>query len=235
MSYRNVKKRAPAYKSGLRILVLAAINAGLFFAWALYPLWEYDMAQAVQAGEHAALLAFATSTVMAVMQVLLPLLFAGKKRTQRAPKQEADTRAAGEKPPAQKTLVRALLSATTIASLFFSWALFVNWGHGSEQALKAAVGQGCVSFGVSMSMAFMLEYFFFMLRRNGYLRIPLTVSATMTIVIVTTATVHILIGTPEILKTMTLPMIMGVVYTSLYSFRLSRLEVYTALNAVGTS
>lgn len=129
-----------------------------------------------------------------------------------------------EKPPAQKTLVRALVSATVIGSLFFAWATLVNWGHGMEQALRAGFGQGGVSFLVSMSMAFMLEYLFF-LPANKALRIPFAVASTMSIVIGVSALVHILIGTPEIIRTIALPFLMGVVYTSLYSVRLSRLNV----------
>lgn len=124
----------------------------------------------------------------------------------------------------QKTVVRALISAVTIGSLFFFWAMFVNWGHGLDQALRAGAGQGSVSFTVSMSMAFMLEFFYF-LPENKSLRIPFSVVMTMSIVIAVTAVVHVLIGTPEIIRTMALPFVMGVVYTSVYGFRLSRIEV----------
>lgn len=107
---------------------------------------------------------------------------------------------ADEKASGKKTLVRALVSATVIGSLFFLWALFVNWGHGQEQAVRAGAGQGSVSFMTSISMAFMLEFFFFLPGINKSLRIPLAVAATMSVVIGAAAAVHVLIGTPEIIK-----------------------------------
>jgi hypothetical protein len=123
----------------------------------------------------------------------------------------------------KKTLTLALLSATIIGSMFFAWATYVNWGHGLELAFRSGAGQGTVSFVVSMSMAFMLEYFFFLPVRKLF-RIPFAVVSTMSIVVAVTVVVHVLIGTPEIITTMALPFFMGVVYTSLYSVRLSRMD-----------
>jgi hypothetical protein len=124
---------------------------------------------------------------------------------------------------AKKTAARALISATVIGSLFFCWTVFVNWSHGSAQAFQAGAGQGTVSFLVSLSMAFILEYLYFLPGLKPGLRIPLAVSVTMLVITAVTASVHLLIGTPEILKTMALPVFMGLNYTTLYCIRLRRL------------
>lgn len=140
---------------------------------------------------------------------------------------------ASDKGLGKNTIVRALMSAMVIGNLFFLWAMFVNWEHGLEQAVRAGAGQGFVSFMMSMSMAFMLEYFFFLPGIYNNLRIPFAVMVTMSVVIGATAVVHVLIGTPEIIKTMALPFIMGVGYTSLYCFRLSRMDHSAVLGVTG--
>ncbi|WP_018417062.1 hypothetical protein [Teredinibacter turnerae] len=124
----------------------------------------------------------------------------------------------------KKTAARALLSATVIGTLFLCWATFVNWQHGAHAAIHAGIGQGGVSFVMSMSMAFMLEFLFF-LPSNKLVRIPFAVVITMLVVTAFTTLVHLIIGTPEIIKTMALPIMMGIGYTTLYCLRLSRMEV----------
>jgi hypothetical protein len=138
-----------------------------------------------------------------------------------------------DKAPSKKIIVRVLVSASVIGSQFFLWAMFVNWGHGSEQAMRAGAGQGSVSFMLSMGMAFLLEIFFFLPGINKFLRIPFAVAATLSVVIGAAAVVHVLIGAPWIIKGMTLPLIMGVGYTSLYSFRLSRMDASAVMGVVG--
>lgn len=140
---------------------------------------------------------------------------------------------AGDKSLDKKTVARALLSATAIGSMFFLWAVFVNWGHGLEQAVRAGAGQGSVSFIISMSMAFMLEFLFFLPGIDKTLRIPFAVMVTMSVVIGASIMVHMLIGTPEIIKTIALPFIMGMSYTSLYCFRLSRMDPSAVMSEVG--
>ncbi len=72
-------------------------------------------------------------------------------------------------------------------------------------------------------MAFMLEFLFF-LPANKLVRIPFAVVVTMLVVTALTTLVHLIIGTPEIIKTMALPIMMGIGYTTLYCLRLSRMD-----------
>lgn len=114
--------------------------------------------------------------------------------------------------------LRAFISAMTIALLWAGWAVYINYEHGFEARVHAAIAQGSVSFSVAFFMSLLLEYFrgFF---TRPHLRILVPVIATMSIVIVLTAIAHLLMKTPEIVNTMAFPSFMGTVYCTIYCLK----------------
>jgi len=85
-----------------------------------------------------------------------------------------------------------------------SWTLWANWGHGLVKAAPSALMQGVFS-GISASiMTLMMDKFFHLLKPSKARPAICIVVTSIGMALVLTL-LHILIGTPEIFKTLLLP------------------------------
>ncbi len=120
---------------------------------------------------------------------------------------------------------RSLISACVGFAFYGSWAIFVNFMHGKESALKAGLVQGGYSFILTFFMTLLLEAIFHRaLRFLGMqmLAILLTVFVSCSIVFSGSWLVNYLSGTPEIFNTVILGYIFGGLYSMAYTVGLAK-------------
>jgi peptidoglycan/LPS O-acetylase OafA/YrhL len=108
----------------------------------------------------------------------------------------------------------ALLGAAAFLA-YGSWAAFANRAHGADAALRAFVVQGCSSAFVTSTIAAVIEW--------AHARLPRTRASALLAVsfgaLFATAFhcgLHLVMGTPELLRTVAVPVLASVVYASGY-------------------
>ena len=121
----------------------------------------------------------------------------------------------------RRPILRSLGLALGAMALYGSWAYFANRSHGSSAAWRAAGTQGFVSFTITFLMTALMEGLHrlgsrrrgrFLLPAGGALLFGLTYSVGM----------HLVMGTPEVAKTVTPILLIAGTYTVLYSANLAR-------------
>ncbi len=124
---------------------------------------------------------------------------------------------------ARRSIGRAAALSAVAFAVYGAWAGFANRGHGLDAALRAFAVQGCSSAFVTGTVAAVIEW--------AHLRLPRTrASAAMAVgcgVLFATAfhvTLHALAGTPELARTVAVPVLANVVYASGYVGTLRALE-----------
>ncbi len=123
------------------------------------------------------------------------------------------------------TLQRSLISALIGFAFYGAWAIFVNFMHGKESAIKAGLVQGGYSFILTFFMTLLLEAIY--LRALHFLKselaaIVITVVTSCTIVFSGSWLVNYLSGTPEIFNTVILGYIFGGLYSIAYTIGLAK-------------
>lgn len=121
--------------------------------------------------------------------------------------------------------LRALARSSVVHVLFAflamgGWALFANRLHPMPQPLVAGVVQGTLSAGLTLCLKSTIEAL--SLRFRGIARFcmpPLLACLASTSILVV---VHAAAGTPEILKTITVPLLVSTSYAILYNYSISR-------------
>ncbi|RZJ95704.1 MAG: hypothetical protein EON88_10060 [Brevundimonas sp.] len=100
------------------------------------------------------------------------------------------------------------------------WALFANSGHGLAAAWLPALSQGVLSGLITLVLKRALEAMSG--RFPGVLSYALPPAITAGAVLLLLASVHKLIGTPEILRTIAVPWSVSTLYAIIYSATLAR-------------
>jgi hypothetical protein len=100
------------------------------------------------------------------------------------------------------------------------WAFFANSGHGPGDALAAAALQGTLSALVTLSLKSFIERI--AARLPGATAVALPPLAAFGVVGVVLMLLHRLGGTPEIFRTVALPLIAATSYAAIYSYLLWR-------------
>lgn len=112
-----------------------------------------------------------------------------------------------------------------IAGLLFygGWAFIINYSHGFEKAINAALTQGGYSFVITLMLALIVEWLFVRLSHFSWRNTMVFIIA-MFLLAITSFTLNRLTGTPEILLTILPGLIVSGVYTLLYIFALLKVE-----------
>ena len=100
------------------------------------------------------------------------------------------------------------------------WAFFANSGHGPDDALAAAALQGTLSALVTLSLKSFIERI--AARLPGAAAVALPPLATFGVVGVVLMLLHRLGGTPEIFRTVALPLTAATSYAAVYGYLLWR-------------
>lgn len=117
-------------------------------------------------------------------------------------------------------------AGTTFAHVGFAflamggWALLANSGHGLAAAALPAVSQGVLSGLITLVLKRALEAM--SPRFSGALAYVLPPAITATAVLALLVTVHTLIGTPEIVRTIAVPWSVSTFYAVVYAATLAR-------------
>lgn len=96
------------------------------------------------------------------------------------------------------------------------WAVYANYRHGLATSLVSALTQGIISFLVTAFMTLILEAIFYRFAA-GALRIVVTAVGAQAAVALVTFTIHYVVGTPEIIVTMTPSFIVSSIYCVVYT------------------
>lgn len=103
--------------------------------------------------------------------------------------------------------------------------MYANAAHGMMVATRSGLVQGSYSLALTFAMTLVTEWLFESLRRS-WSNVAIVITATVAIVsavLFTTAySIHVLVGTPEILMTILPGFAIGTVYTYLYVLGLVR-------------
>ncbi|KQV73000.1 hypothetical protein [Rhizobium sp. Root1220] len=114
-------------------------------------------------------------------------------------------------------------SITHVAFAFFAmggWALFANSSHALPQALQAGLVQGMLSAGLTLFLKTTIEFLSRRFLGLAALWVPPLIAclgSTGTLV-----AIHALSGTPEILRTVALPLAVSTSYAAIYNYSLYR-------------
>ena len=116
----------------------------------------------------------------------------------------------------------ARASATHVAVAFLAmggWALFANRAHGAA-AIVPALAQGTLSGAITFVLKRALEWL--AARLAGWRALVLPPLITASVILATLASVHRLIGTPEIAATIAVPWSVSTLYAIVYTAALAR-------------
>ncbi|HEV7318878.1 MAG TPA: hypothetical protein VGO04_09745 [Ensifer sp.] len=121
--------------------------------------------------------------------------------------------------------LRALASkgAVHVAFAFFAmggWALFANRLHPMPRPLVAALVQGSLSALLTLYLKTVIDALSKRLRGANRLLLPPVVACLGSSAIL--VAIHTASGTPEILKTIALPLAVSTSYAALYNYSISR-------------
>ena len=114
-------------------------------------------------------------------------------------------------------------SAAHMAVAFLAmggWAVLANSGHSLPEALTAGLVQGTISAIITLFLKRMIEALARRLPGLAGLILP-PVLAVLTSLVLLTA-IHRLAGTPELLRTIIVPLSVTAIYSASYSFALWR-------------
>ncbi len=119
---------------------------------------------------------------------------------------------------------RVANSAVTHTAFAFcamgSWALFANRAHPFPKAVTAAVIQGVISACLTLFLKTVVERLSRSFRGLTALWAPPLIACLGSSAIL--ATIHLLIGTPEVLKTIAVPLLVSTSYATIYNYALYR-------------
>ncbi|UVM53646.1 hypothetical protein LOY37_14810 [Pseudomonas sp. B21-012] len=115
---------------------------------------------------------------------------------------------------------RMFITGVLSAILYGGWAYYVN--AGLETAMASAMVQALGSFIGGYLVAGLVEFAFSVTPRPW--RFPIAAFVPYGLTLLTYAAAHRLVGTPEILKTIMLNIIVGTPYFVLYCVKLERNE-----------
>ncbi|TXR53931.1 hypothetical protein [Reinekea thalattae] len=114
-----------------------------------------------------------------------------------------------------KPVIKSLVAAIAAFIVYGGWAAYANYEFGTQYALRALFGQGGFAFSATLLLTLLAEYLYIAFGKNKQalakaFSICVMISATLP------ATIHWLIGTPNILLSITPGFIFGSVYLFLY-------------------
>ena len=122
------------------------------------------------------------------------------------------------RPLAQSSAVHMAVAFVAMGS----WAIFANRNHAPAQMLLAGAVQGAISAAITLILKKAIERLARIFTGTGRLWLPpafvIAVSATAL------ASIHRIAGTPEILRTIAVPLLVSASYAAAYNYSLHRKE-----------
>ncbi len=97
-----------------------------------------------------------------------------------------------------------------------SWAVYANWVHPMPKPLYAGVLQGLMSATITYFLKRTIEALQAKFHGKRALWAPPLIACTASLCVL--AGMHILLGTPEVLKTIALPFTVAASYATIYNF-----------------
>lgn len=123
-----------------------------------------------------------------------------------------------------RDLARSSIVHVAVAFLAMGgWAFLANRAHAFPQPLVAGLVQGALSGAITLVLKRMIEASATRLAGIAALVLPPLVAVALSVAILTT--IHTLAGTPEILATISLPVGVTALYSTLYAAALWRQKV----------
>lgn len=124
--------------------------------------------------------------------------------------------------PASST-VRSMLAATAGLAVYGLWAFVVNYDHGIDAGIRAALVQGGYSFALTFCMTWLMERLYTCLRPRAHAA-WIASGITMVLLFATAWCINRVARTPEILATIMPGFVIGSIYTIVYMQALDRLS-----------
>lgn len=113
------------------------------------------------------------------------------------------------------SFLRSLLAGLAGFVGYGGWAWFANYDHGADIAMRSGLIQGGYSLVLTFLMTIVTEYLFTIWQHHSSAAIRTTLLVS-TILFCSAYTIHMLVGTPEILMTITPGFVIGTIYTYVY-------------------
>ena len=126
-------------------------------------------------------------------------------------------------------LVRSALAGVAGFLAYGSWAIYANWDHGQDIALRSGVVQGSYSFALTLVMTLVTEWLFEMLK-NLTFGILILMFSVCSVLFATAYGINYLAGTPEIIMTIFPGWVIGSIYTGVYVGGLARAKIPRVTN-----
>ena len=113
-------------------------------------------------------------------------------------------------------LERTWVHVTFAFVVMGGWALYANWGYEMPKPVKAAVIQGALSGTITFGMKQVLDGLRGRVSRGLGLWLPpvVTLIASLSVLV----GVHLMFGTPEVVKTIAVPFSVASTYAVIYNF-----------------
>jgi hypothetical protein len=129
--------------------------------------------------------------------------------------------------PSSPALRLSLLSALIMAT----WAAVANASHGAYLAARAAATQGLVTATLTLTVTLVVERLW-RLARVPWARVAVATVGAGCAALCLSFTLHTILGTPERIRTLLPPWLVGVFYAALYALRLERLSAQADFSRV---
>ncbi len=110
---------------------------------------------------------------------------------------------------------RSLLAGLAGFVGYGGWAWYANLDHGADIAMRSGLVQGGYSLVLTFVMTLVTEYLFARWQHHANAAIR-TTALISTILFCSAYSIHLLVGTPEIVMTITPGFVIGSIYTYVY-------------------
>ena len=117
---------------------------------------------------------------------------------------------------AQSGLVHVLFAFVMMGS----WAVYANWGHPMPKPLIAGILQGALSGAITFALKRSLDYLRGHVARAVGWWLPPLIALSISFCLLVTA--HLIAGTPEVARTISLPFSVASLYALGYNFLMWR-------------
>ena len=116
---------------------------------------------------------------------------------------------------------RSLLAGVAGFIGYGGWAWYANLAHGDFIAMRSGLVQGSYSLVLTFLMTLVTEFMYARFRTMPA-AVPLTTALISVVLFVSAYSIHMIVGTPEILMTIMPGWIIGSIYTFVYILGLQR-------------
>lgn len=115
------------------------------------------------------------------------------------------------------------LSAVLAFLLWGAWAYYVNANTDANQGLSSGLSQGTASFAITLLMVHLVSWFFKRLP-DSFLKLPLAALCTVAITGSCLVAIHKLVGTPNIIATITPALTVAFIFSWYTAYQLQKIK-----------